>query len=617
MRFLFPLGLLGLIGVPIILIIYILRNKYNEQTVPSTYLWHLSEKFFKRRNPLSGLTGIISLILQILTVITISLAIAHPVFVIPNSASEYCFVLDASGSMNMQAENKTRFELAKKKIKKKILDARAGSTYTLILVSDETTSYERIADKDLAVETLADFECSDGIVEYTDALSTAQKYFDENPSFRVFLFTDKTYDEHTNVELINVSNPSDVNYALSEVLGSTVGNKLTVNANVTSYVSEAELTIELYVDDNATPSASTTVNVGANETVPVELETPVDTFASFRVVIANKDALPTDNEFISYNQYSEATYNILIVSETPFFLQAAFDAATDSEVDTVTPEEYDLSGAKKEYGLYVFHSYTPKTLPDAAVWLINSTQTVENSGFNMRGIVELDAPAKLEKTDSTATIAKKLLEGIEGKDISVKEYVKYSGMYTKFTTLFSYDSNPLLFAGVNALGNRQVVFAFDLHKAHFSLSIDKSLLIANLLAYSCPDALDRTDYICGEEVNVNITSNVKNLKAISPDGEEIYIDTSTDIGVLRLDKAGTYTITMIVSGEEKSYKLYSSAPAEESDPAPVGISFALVGEQKFEKTDGEYDPIVILFVCLALLFIADWMVYCYEKYQLR
>ena len=72
MTFLFPLGLLGLIGVPVIVIIYVLRNKFNEQTVPSTYLWILSEKFFKRRNPLSGLTGIISLILQILTVVTVS-----------------------------------------------------------------------------------------------------------------------------------------------------------------------------------------------------------------------------------------------------------------------------------------------------------------------------------------------------------------------------------------------------------------------------------------------------------------------------------------------------------------------------------------------------------------
>ena len=47
MTFLYPLGLLGLIGVPLLILIYILRSKYNEQTVPSTYLWTLSEKFFR------------------------------------------------------------------------------------------------------------------------------------------------------------------------------------------------------------------------------------------------------------------------------------------------------------------------------------------------------------------------------------------------------------------------------------------------------------------------------------------------------------------------------------------------------------------------------------------
>ena len=617
MTFLFPLGLLGLIGVPIIVIIYILRNKYNEQTVPSTYLWKLSERFFKRRNPLSGLTGIISLILQILTVITISLAVARPIFVIPNSASEYCFVLDASGSMNMQSENKTRFELAKSKIKKTINGAKAGSSYTLVLVSNETTSYERLTDKKLAIDTLSDFECSDGVVSYTDALATAQRYFDENPSFRVYLYTDKNYEEHTNIELVNVSNSNDVNYALGDVESSLVNKTLTAKSNVTSYASDAELTVQLFVDDGKTPSATTKVSVKSGETVPVSLSTALESYSSFKLCIENEDALPTDNEFISYNQSSEADYRILIVSETPFFLQAAFDAACDSEVDTLTPEEYDLGKADEDYGLYVFHSYTPETLPDAAVWLINSTQSVEDSGFGIRGIEELDSPAKLEKNDSTATIAQKLLTGIEGKDIYVKEYVKCSGMYTKFTTLFSYNSNPLLFAGVNALGNRQVVFAFDLHKAHFSLSIDKSLLIANLLAYSCPDVLDRTGYVCGEEVNINIIANAKNVKAVAPDGAEIYIDSSTDLGVIRLNKVGTYTVRMNVSGEEKSYKFYSCAPTEESDPLPTGLAFSLAGEQQFEKTDGTYDPLAILFICLTLLFIADWMVYCYEKYQLR
>lgn len=49
----FPLGLLGLIGIPVLIIIYIIKNKYTEQVISSTYIWTLSEKFLKRRNPIN------------------------------------------------------------------------------------------------------------------------------------------------------------------------------------------------------------------------------------------------------------------------------------------------------------------------------------------------------------------------------------------------------------------------------------------------------------------------------------------------------------------------------------------------------------------------------------
>ena len=145
MRFMYPLGLLGLIGVPVLVLIYILRSKYNEQTVASTYLWTLSEKFFKRRNMLSGITGIISLILQICMVVFLSLAIARPIFTIPDSASQYCFVLDGSGSMNTLSGIKTRFEKGKDYIEETISSARLGSSYTLVYLTNEgSVIYEQV-----------------------------------------------------------------------------------------------------------------------------------------------------------------------------------------------------------------------------------------------------------------------------------------------------------------------------------------------------------------------------------------------------------------------------------------------------------------------------------------
>ena len=314
------------------------------------------------------------------------------------------------------------------------------------------------------------------------------------------------------------------------------------------------------------------------------------------------------------NHNSEQSYSILLVSKTPFFFESAFDAITDSVVDVVSPDEYE---GQKGYGLYVFHSFTPEELPDAAVWLINSSESVENSGFGIRGIVELSDPEKIVKSNSTASTARTLLAGVEGRDIYIGEYVKYSGMYTKFTTLFSYDSNPLIFAGVNALGNRQVVFGFDIHKSDLPLSTDFTPLVENLLEYSCPALIDGSSFVCGEDLKINISANIDSVKVDSPNGEEKYVDTSTDVGVVPLDRVGTYTVRVTSSGVEKVYKVYSSAPVSEGDPTSVGADFSLSGTQTYEKTDGQFDPLVILFIILAVVFCADWVVYCYEKYQLR
>ena len=615
MTFLYPLGLLGLIGVPIVVLIYILRSKFNELTVTSTYIWTLSEKFFKRRNPLSGLTGIISLILQILTVILVSLAIARPIFVVPNSASEYCFVIDASGSMNHKDGMRTRFEKAQDYISDEIGDARLGSSYTLISVSgDSNVVYERITDKKLAKEMLSELECSDGTSNAKDALSTAQKYFDENPSTLVYFVTDKDYNIHENVEIVNVGSQKSENYALSEVSGYLSEGYLNVSAKVVSYVSNASLDVELYVNGAKKPASKKTVEVMAGEPVQFEMSHATSDYDSFRLVINNKDSLMADNEFISYNKKSGESYSILVVSETPFFLEAALDALTDSRVDAVSPDAYTGEG---DYGLYIFHSFTPEKLPDAAVWLINSNESVDDSGFGIRGTIELDEVDSIVKSESTSTQARKLLSGVDGRSIYISEYVKYSGMYTKFTTLFSYASNPVVMAGVNALGNRQVVFAFDLHKSDLALSSDFAPLISNLLDYSCPDVVDTTAYSCGDEVGVNITANMSTVKAIAPNGEESYVDTSSDLGVFRLDKVGTYTIEILSGTEKKTYYVYSGAPEEESRPAVAQDSFSLAGEQQFERTDGEYDPLVLLFILMAVVFAADWMVFCYEKYQLR
>jgi hypothetical protein len=46
-------------------------------------------------------------------------------------------------------------------------------------------------------------------------------------------------------------------------------------------------------------------------------------------------------------------------------------------------------------------------------------------------------------------------------------------------------------------------------------------------------------------------------------------------------------------------------------------TIGLEGEAENGMRDGKYDKLIILFALLAVLFVADWMVYCYDRYQLR
>ena len=615
MRFMYPLGLLGLIGIPIVIIIYILRSKYNEQTVTSNYLWKLSDKFLKKRNPLSGLTGLISLILQILTIAIVSLSLARPIFILKGMAYDYCFVLDTSASMNMEENGKTRFELAKEKISDIIGSSQTGSVYSLYTASDEAVKmFDRVTSEETARELLDDISPDYVAADHAVAVSAAQQYFNQNNSARIYYITDKSIGSVTNAEVITVGSSGE-NYSISGVEYTQAAGKLSAYAKVLSHNSSADLNVKLYLNDSETPAAETTVHVDPSVEATVYLECSATSFSSFRMEIANGDSYSYDNSITTHSIGGSDAYTTLIVSETGFFLRAVIDACSDSEVTVVTPEEYEKN--TQDYGLYVFDSYTPSELPDAAVWLINCDKSVEDSGFGIRGTVSLEEKGALTKSNSSATAVRKMLDGVLGNEIFIKQYVKYSGMYLNFSTLFSYESNPLIFAGANGLGNRQVVFGFSLHESNIALTGDFIILIKNLLEYSFPAPVDRTDFTAGDEVSVNVLANAENLKAHSPSGKEIFLDSENTEAPLMLDEIGTYTISMTVAGNESLCNIYSSAPPEESAPSAAEDEFTVTGEPGNEKSDGEYDALTVLFISLIILLLADWGVYCYEKYQLR
>ena len=116
MTFLNPAGLWLLLGIPLVILLYILKPPVKEKAVSSTFLWKLSEKFMKKKSPFRRFRRIFLLILQIVTVLTLSLIAAKPVF-LRKDCTDYILILDTSASMQM-ADDQGQTRLADRAVGK-------------------------------------------------------------------------------------------------------------------------------------------------------------------------------------------------------------------------------------------------------------------------------------------------------------------------------------------------------------------------------------------------------------------------------------------------------------------------------------------------------------------
>ena len=628
MSFQYPLGLLGLIGVPILIIVYIIKSKFTEQTVSATYLWNLSNKFLKKKKKDNRITGIISLVLQILAVVLISFAIAHPVFTVENGANEYCFIIDGTGSMNMMSEDgKTRFELAKDEVRDIIDDSMKGSLYTIIAVSGDTNVIcERESDKEAALTLLDRLETGYGSVNFDSALRKAQSYFDENSGTLTYVFTDKKYQSTNNITLVNVSDGNN-NFSVYDVEHEhSFSGELTVRGKVVSYEADAEVEIRLLVDGASKDGY--TLRKSVKKATPADFEIKVSGIKSFKnasVAVTNSDNMMLDNEVVIYNVESENAYKTLLVSDTPFFLESVLGVVGSADITVMTTEDYlvlEEKGAREisGYNLYIFHSCNPKSVPkDGSVWLINTSASIENSGFGYQGERVLDTAMTIDKTTNTLSIIRdKLLKDVKGKDIYISKYSKYDTSSRKFYTLFTYAGDPVIFTGTNAYGNREVVFAFDLHNSDMPLKADFAILVKNLLDFSFPAVIEDSLYNCGENAQVNVVSGCESIRVESPSGVISHISLDEAVGEIKLDEVGTYSVKVVSGDTVKTYHIYSAFSLNEQDPSvKLKGQIGLDGVASSEGFEGTYDSLIAFFICLAVIFVADWVVYCYDKYQLR
>ena len=212
--------------------------------------------------------------------------------------------------------------------------------------------YEAIENKDQAVSILNGVSSAYVDAGFTGALGVAQSYFQEKPSILTYLVTDKAYESSQNVEIINVSS-HETNYGIAGVEYVVSGGKIVVSGKAMSYEGDATLNLSLRFDELSEVAATQELEVKKLEETDFSFEVDNRSFSSFKVTLENEDALALDNECIVYSVEAENSYEVLIVSESPFFLEAVLSTVGNAQISVVSPEGYaNVTG----YDLYIFDS---------------------------------------------------------------------------------------------------------------------------------------------------------------------------------------------------------------------------------------------------------------------
>ena len=654
MNFLNPKALWLLLGVPLLILVYILKTQHEERRISSTFIWKRSERLIKKKMPWQILRRSILFILQLLSVVLIAFIAARPTMQVKGKGEEWILIMDGSASMKTATDGSTRFERAVTEAKELIEDMGYGNKATVIYTGDRTAySINRSDSLNQVTGTLDSLVCSDYAGDFDTALNLARLIQQENPYANIYYFTDKNYTDTSDVNVVNVALENEWNVAVKSLSVTEESGTTVFMSTLTSYGKDASVTTALLVNGNVVSAKA--VECKKDEPTNVyftasDMNTPVKfgSFSTAELYIEAEDGNTSDNSFYLCETVQKKK-KVMIVSAQPVFLQnlmTAFDeydvtvfetveAALTSMVDHDDPEAA-IPTTVSGYDLYVFDGALPETMPsDGVNWVFNVKDLPESFSLSLSTDAEtlkatgedgseidtgLVAGTYLSFGADTFTAAyQTLTQFYDASHIAVKALYPYQNSGA-WQTVLSCGDWPAVLVPAN-YDDRTVVFAFDIHNSNLPLLVDYPELFGDLAEFSWPVMLPEAEYELGDVVTVTRLPKAENVSLTHPNGETYVLLPVDAPRAFTVSEPGLYVLTQKVriggSPKEKKFSFYVHTSAGESDTGFDGGALYTVddiGAPDVGEGNGAVEIWLYLAIALLIVMMTEWWVYYREQY---
>lgn len=550
MTLLLPLAWLGLLTLPLIILLHLLRSQRQRVAMPSLLLWRGLEQEKEGGAP-RKIPWSLMLMLQLAAATLLTCGLARPALsLLLDQPQQTIFVLDTTTSMTAAdvavsgGAASTRFELARGAIQS-VLETLAESDRVAVVSlgpqpeillagsGEQRAALLRTLDHVMPGATGANL---------TEALSLAGGLVDPDWQSQIVVLTDGNFTAEAQA-LPTVPAPITwrfipdtlepvPNQALFDVSARSLpDSRYRLFARLINYGDLlARRTLRLMVDGELAAEAIVDLEPESDATYLWTVSAGAKTAA---VEIVEADALPLDNR-AELLLVESTRWQVLLVSAEPGSLARALEVQPGLDLTVTQPDDW-TAWDMASFDLLVF-DHPPASLADwprGNIWLVNPPVG--------HPLLAVDTVVVNLRPDVSS--ASDMLAGVDLSGVYFPRVGRLVAPDWATVDLFGVSNQiegqpPLIFHGATEQG-RAAVWAFDLNASNLPARLALPLLTANtlevLLAPAPPAAID-----LGEPVRLPATFSVE-----TPDGQRLFLndegDTSENL-FTRTKQPGLYRV---------------------------------------------------------------------------
>ncbi len=582
-----PLALLGLLFIPLVVAMYMLKLRRDEAVVPSTLLWTKLLTDVEANAPWQKLRRSLLLLLQLLLVVILVLLAARPFLERPAGlAGDIVLVIDTSASMGATDVLPNRLEAAKSAAIEALRELPTGGKVSVIaaertarIVANETTDLGRVR------QAIAALRPTSTTGELGDALELASKLARRSGDAEILVATDAalatppTARIDAPIKVLPVGRDRK-NQAIVALAVRTDPSALTQSAFIGIANMDLERTIrriEVYGDGILVEARDVPLEAQARQDIIVDDITNGGDrtigVLEVRLTLPGETAAETPPDQLALDDRAWAvvpttrTRNILLVSEGDPYLETALTRLPNVGAFIIPPSSYPRDAERDdgtEWDLIIFEGTVPRTLPDVPVLAIAPNRssplgevdgTLTNPGI---GAIDPQEPILSYVDLNTTHIA-------EAVRLTLPDWAR--------SVIPGPRGAPLLYVGERA-GIRTGVLAFDPRQSDLPLQVGFPILLANLTGELLGGSTTPVDAVSpGDPVELTLRPGVAALRVTRPDGAVQELVPSSENGATvtysATDLPGVYSVVPVLRPATPAPSGATAQPSPSSSAGPA------------------------------------------------